>query len=222
MFHKTLRKSFWLVPALVLLWSTAWSTIAAANRSPVTVSIHNDAGIPSGIVLEAEAEASRIFRHAGLEIRWLNCPLPAAGPVDPAQCAVADFPLHLQLRIAKRSLNLNEFTMGVSYLSADGIGCYADLFYDRAEHLHEVNGVGLASILGHAIAHELGHLLLGNNSHSPAGIMRARWQPADLASAGKGALLFSTIESRAMKNRLDTWHTQASDSSHLAPARPGD
>ena len=222
MFHKTLRKSFWLVLALVPLWSSAWSTVAVANSSPVTVSIHNDAGIPSAVLLQAEAEASRVFQQAGLEIRWLNCPLPAAGPVAPTQCEAANFPLHLQLRIAKHSLNLNEFTMGVSYLSADGIGCYADLFYDRAQHLHEISGASLASILGHAIAHELGHLLLGTNSHSPAGIMRARWQPTDLASASKGALLFSTLESRAMKNKLDTWQTQASDTSHIATARPGD
>ena len=221
MFHKTLRKSFWLVLALVLLWSSAWSRLAA-NSSPVTVSIHNDAGIPSRILLQAETEASRVFQHASLEIRWLNCPLPAAGPVDPAQCEAADFPLHLQLRIAKHSLNLNEFTMGVSYLSADGTGCYADLFYDRAERLHEISGVSRASILGHAIAHELGHLLLGTNSHSPAGIMRARWQPTDLASASKGALLFSTVESQAMKNKLDSRHTQARDTSNLAAARLDD
>lgn len=222
MFLKTLRKSFWLVLALVLLCPSIWSTVAAANSLPVTVSTHNDAAIPSGILLQAEAEASRVFQHAGIEVRWLNCPLPAVGPVHPAQCEAADFPLHLQLRIAKHSLNLNEFTMGVSYLSADGIGCYADLFYDRAEHFHEISGASLASILGHAIAHELGHLLLGTNSHSPAGIMRARWQPADLASASKGALLFSALESRAMKNKLNAWPTQATDTSHLAPARPGD
>jgi hypothetical protein len=220
--HKTLRKSFWLVLALILLWSSAWSRVAAANSWPVTVSIHNDAAIPSGVLLQAEAEASRVFQHAGLEIRWLNCPLPAAGPVDPAQCEAADFPLHLQLRIAKHSLNLNEFTMGVSYLSADGTGCYADLFYNRAERLHEISRVSLATILGHAIAHELGHLLLGTNSHSLVGIMRARWQPTDLASASKGALLFSTIESRAMKNKLQTWQTQAKDTPHLAAARLGD
>jgi hypothetical protein len=220
--HKTLRKSFWLVLALILIWSSAWSKVPAANSSPVTVSIHNDAAIPTGVLLDAEAEASRIFSHSGLEIRWLNCPLPAVGPVDPAQCEAADFPLHLQLRIAKHSLNLNEFTLGVSYLSADGTGCYADLFYDRAQHLHEISRMSLASIVGHAIAHELGHLLLGTNSHSPTGIMRAHWQPADLASASKGALLFSTLESRAMKNKLDPWRTQARDTSHLAAAHLGD
>jgi hypothetical protein len=221
-FLKTLRKSFWLVLALILACSSVRSRVAAANSSPVTVSIHNDAGIPSGILLQAEAEASRVFQHAGIEIRWLNCPLTAAGPENPAQCEVADFPQHLQLRIAKHSLNLSEFTLGVSYLSSDGTGCYADLFYDRAERLHEISGASLASILGHAIAHELGHLLLGTNSHSPAGIMRARWQPADLASAGKGALLFSAIESRAMKNKLGAWQTQARDTSHIAAAHLGD
>ena len=38
-------------------------------------------------------------------------------------------------------------------------------------------------ILGHAAAHEIGHLLLGSNSHSPFGLMRARWSGQDLQNA---------------------------------------
>ena len=34
-------------------------------------------------------------------------------------------------------------------------------------------------VLGPVLAHELGHLLLGPNSHSEKGIMRLRWQPED-------------------------------------------
>jgi len=98
--------------------------------------------------------------------------------------------------------------MGIAYLSADGTGCYADLFYDRASLVHEISHISMATILGHGIAHELGHLLLGTNSHAPAGIMRARWQPADLASASQGHLLFSTLESQEMRNKLSAWLAQ--------------
>lgn len=180
---------------------------------PVTVSVHNDADIPFGILLQAESEASRIFRQSGLEIRWLNCSLPQAVPENPVECATADFPRHLQLRIASRSLNLSEFAMGNSYLSADGTGCYANLFYNRAQFIHQnsPSQVSVATILGHGIAHELGHLLLGTNSHALTGLMRARWQPPDLASASKGTLLFSTFESQEMQNKLAVWHTRAQD-----------
>ena len=210
MFQKTLRKSLWSLAVLTVLCSSAWPKVPAMKELYVTVSVHNDAGVPPAVLLQAESEATRIFRQSGLELRWLNCSLPQAVPENPIECATADFPRHLQLRIARRSLNLNEFAMGVSYLSADGTGCYANLFYDRARLIHESNPsqVSAATILGHGIAHELGHLLLGTNSHSPVGIMRARWQPADLASASKGSLLFSILESQEMRSKLSAWLAQ--------------
>ena len=33
--------------------------------------------------------------------------------------------------------------------------------------------------LGHAMAHEVGHLLLGAHSHAPAGLMTAHWYPLE-------------------------------------------
>ena len=208
MLKKTLRKSLWLGVALAILCSVAWPKVRVKEELRVTVSVHNDADIPLDVLRQAESEASRIFRHSGVEIRWLNCSPPQLFAQHPSACATVSFPRYLQLRIAKRSLNLNEFTMGIAYLSADGMGCYADLFYDRAEQIHEASHVSAATILGHGIAHEVGHLLLGTNSHSPAGIMRARWQPADLASASQGTLLFSTLESQAMQNKLSAWLAQ--------------
>jgi hypothetical protein len=222
MIVKTLRSSLWLVIALNVLSAAVWSKVPDAGDSQVTVSVHNDAGIPSGVLLQAESDASRVFRQSGIEAHWSNCPLPVAGPENPAQCETADFPNHLQLRIAKHSLNLNQFAMGISYLSADGTGCYADLFYDRAVRLHETTTASLPTLLGHAIAHELGHLLLGTNSHSPTGIMRARWQPADLADASQGRLLFSTLQSQEMRNKLTTWHAQTRMASRTATVRTGD
>jgi hypothetical protein len=217
-FLKTFRKSLRLgVVVLTVLCSSAWTKVSVMRTLPITVSVHNDAGIPLGILLQAESEAARIFRESGLELRWKNCSAPSAVPInsqnpqDPNQCSAADYPQHLQLRIARRSLNLNEFAMGISYLSADGTGCYADLFYDRALQVQESSQSSVATILGHGIAHELGHLLLGTNSHAPAGLMRARWQPADLASASHGALLFSSLESQEMRNNLSARHTHTPD-----------
>jgi hypothetical protein len=222
MLQKTLRKSLWSLVVLTALSSAVWSKVPVIRELPITVAVHNDASIPFGIMLQAESEASRIFHESGLEIRWLNCSPPQLFKQNPSECATADFPRHLQLRIASRSLNLNEFAMGISYLSADGTGCYADIFYNRAQQIHEGTQVSVATILGHGIAHEIGHLLLGTNSHAPVGIMRARWQPADLASASKGTLLFSTLESQEMRNKLVAWQVQVWPDSQIATARLGD
>jgi len=92
--------------------------------------------------------------------------------------------------------------MGISFQADDGKGCYADLFYEPMERLQKSAGTDMAGLLGHVAAHEIGHLLLGNNSHSAAGIMHARWTPDELASAKAGALVFSEQESLRMKARL--------------------
>jgi hypothetical protein len=221
-FQKTSRKSLWLVVVLAASCSAAWSKVPVMKELPVTVSVHNDAGVPLGVLLQAESEASRIFRQSGLEIRWLNCPPPRIASENPSECRTARFPWHLQLRIASHSINLNEFTMGISYLSADGTGCYADLFYNRAQQIHDTSQINVAIVLGHGLAHELGHLLLGTNSHAPTGIMCARWQPTDLANASQGRLLFSPLESREMLKKLAASHPQVLDDSQVVTARLGD
>ncbi len=220
--EKTLRKWLSLVLALALPSPAAWSKEIAVAEMRVTISVHNDAGISVGTLRGAEMEASRVFRQSGIEAKWLNCALPADGPEDPAQCRMADFPEHLQLRIARRSRNLSEITFGISYLSADGSGCYANLFYQRVEEMHERSRVNLASLLGDVAAHEIGHLLLGTNSHAASGIMRARWESEELGSISTGTLFFSDVESRQMRSKLATWRAKRKDDSRVASARLGD
>jgi len=217
--YKTLRKWLSLVFALALPSSAAWSTQTAVAEMRVTISVHNDAGISAGTLRGAETEASRVFRQSRIEAKWLNCPLPADGPEDPAQCRAVEFPAHLQLRIARRSRNLSEITFGISYLSADGSGCYANVFYQQVEQMHERSRVNLAGLLGDVAAHEIGHLLLGTNSHATSGIMRARWEIEELGSISTGTLFFSEAESRQMRSKLATWQAKRKDDSRVASAR---
>ena len=51
-------------------------------------------------------------------------------------------------------------------------------------------------ILGCVIAHELGHLLLGSNSHSDEGIMQPRWDPNQVRQLMMGTLLFTPEQSK--------------------------
>jgi hypothetical protein len=85
----------------------------------------------------------------------------------------------------------------------------AGVLYDRVQQLDS----GRASdtiLLGHAIAHELGHLLLGHGRHSVTGIMKADWDSRDLEAAGQGRLAFHSEERR---------HIQANVQRRLAESR---
>jgi hypothetical protein len=54
-------------------------------------------------------------------------------------------------------------------------------------------GVGPGILLGRAIAHEVGHLLLGSGYHSERGVMRAEW-PDQMLSGTATDWGFSTRE----------------------------
>ena len=53
-------------------------------------------------------------------------------------------------------------------------GVHATVFYDRIERVSKTQGdIALATMLGNAMAHELGDVLLGNTDTLPAGIHRS-------------------------------------------------
>ncbi len=60
------------------------------------------------------------------------------------------------------------------------------------------------ALLGHVLAHEIGHLLLRSNSHSVSGIMSARWTGEELRRLSEGAMFFTPLESKVMAGRLST------------------
>jgi hypothetical protein len=210
MMVKTFGKGSWFVlfPAFLTLTATnLWSKVprrgdAAQESVRVTISVYNDAEVPVGVVGRAEDQAEGVFRRAGIEVTWLNCKVPAVTEEASRACREAVFPQHLHLRFVRRSRGLKGEMMGISFQADDGSGCYADLFYEPMEELHKRDGTDVARLLGHVAAHEIGHLLLGSNSHSAAGIMHAHWTAEELASAKNGRLVFSEKESLRMKARL--------------------
>lgn len=74
----------------------------------------------------------------------------------------------------------------------------ASVFYDRVMAFASVWAPNSREILGDAMAHELGHLLLGTQ-HSSRGIMKALWTFQDLQLASRGNLRFTTEQLAALR-----------------------
>jgi hypothetical protein len=85
----------------------------------------------------------------------------------------------------------------------DGGAYAADGFYEGVALLEERKGAEVSALLGAAIAHELGHLLLGKDSHAAAGLMRLVWTAGELAAASKGRLTFTEEQGRRLRASLD-------------------
>jgi hypothetical protein len=59
----------------------------------------------------------------------------------------------------------------------------------------------LPVLFGCVIAHEIGHLLLGPDSHSDSGVMQPRWERKQVRQALIAALLFTPVQASTCKPR---------------------
>ena len=200
--HRTL-------PTLVLSAIVICGIIGSAQESfgqnqPVNVSVFSDVQIPEEILALAEQRTSQIFSSAGVDVVWINC---IHGPsTTPDQGCIRTYgPRDLVLRITSHvSRATSDAAFGVAWLAADGSGRYADVFWTRAQELRTNSNADLGRILGSVMAHEIGHLLLGANSHSVSGLMQARWGGGALHRIVTGTLLFSPAQGAYMQARLSS------------------
>jgi hypothetical protein len=195
----------------LLVLSLGWLPQVAAGKSEhagkmqvITVSIHDQAGVPEETILEAEKVATRIFEQAGIRLAWLDCPTILTEVSMSQPCGETSYPQHLHLGVLSRSRGLSASTIGISFLTSAGEGCYADIFYEPTLEVQGSEKGDLGALLGHAAAHELGHLLLGTNSHSVKGLMRGHWEGPELHQIRSGTLFFSDIEARRMRGKIST------------------
>jgi hypothetical protein len=91
--------------------------------------------------------------------------------------------------------------MGIAIGDTHETGGSALIYYDcvlRSAHEREQD---VARVLGYAMAHEMGHLVLPRSAHSPSGIMRPAWDGDDRHIAS-GSLQFTAEQASAIRVKL--------------------
>jgi hypothetical protein len=97
-------------------------------------------------------------------------------------------------------LPFRDITLGFAALTEEGgRGYVAGILCHRAESLAEQTMTPPYHILAHAVAHEIGHLLLRTLKHARTGLMRANWGPEELQLACRGLLLFAPREAARLR-----------------------
>jgi hypothetical protein len=168
-------------------------------RPAIMVRVFNYARVPSDEMARAEREVIRIFRTTGIQARWLNCPLSPPTAQNPAICPGSWLWTDLLLRVIPlATADRSDNSLGFALPSSEG-GIVAVIFYDRIEELAKAGVAGAGHILGHAVAHEIGHLLLGSIIHSSSGIMSSPWSREDVKLGG---LLFTRQQGKTMRSEV--------------------
>ena len=184
------------------------SAETAPPASAVVIRTYNYAAIAAGELAAARSEAERIFKSAGIPIEWIECRVP--GNDTGAACTE---PLldgrDLMLRLVDRTpaagarIGHPVVALGESMLDHDqrsGVLMTVDLFPVRA--VADRAATSLSTLLGRAIAHEIGHLLLGSAEHPRLGLMRALWSHDELRGLKPAHWGFSAREAARMRQML--------------------
>jgi len=165
----------------------------------VVVEILNYAGLPGGTLERAESEAARVFGRAGVKLEWLEpevategAGLQLAGSLQRAQvCYLKLLPDSMfgQLQLPTRVLGVAR-------------GAYIYVSVESALELSLAVGADLPVVLGHVMAHEIGHVLLGSNAHALGTVMTPQLGRRELQTAARGHLLFSQAQAKRMRERI--------------------
>jgi hypothetical protein len=188
------------ISAVVLCLSVMYGIGRAEGQAILRIKtrVYNMAKVKPAILTGGLSEAGTIFKRIGIEIEWAECP-----------CNSLVSAAELQLRLIPTLFTTargipQKGHLGYAAASEDG-GGLATIFYDRVEELTIETKPSI--VLGYAIAHELGHLVLGKTLrdgryHSASGIMRARWDRNDIKGKTNDGMQFALEDAERLRARV--------------------
>jgi hypothetical protein len=198
-----------------IVLAVAFSTIVAVSPAraaetvwtDIAIRVYDTSGIPAGYRQASLKVAASIVSAASLEPIWTLCDEKGSGLRAQAsgQC---DGPMRageLSLRIVRSfvpSGYAGQLPLGDALIDPrSGAGTLATVYVDRVEWIAKQTGTDPRALLGRAIAHELGHLLMPASGHSTRGLMRAIWSGAELRSGRARDWAFEPREVAAIRAR---------------------
>jgi len=183
--------------------ATAQSTDSSQppNATPtLQIHIRDYADVPKWALSSAVAEATAIFKEAGVRLEWsVRRSSDLADP--PSESLVPANIITVQVLASPRDARISQDPTKLGAVpGADRGGRIAYLFSSRIEIVAKRNSVGFGVLLGIVLAHEMGHVLLKGRPHTPSAIMRpfyATQQIHEILSRRQG---FSAAEAEVIRN----------------------
>jgi hypothetical protein len=195
-----LAKTAAAIVAVVLMMSARAPASAVIDDS-LLVRIYDNAGVLASELSSALRTTLEILRRAELSVDWVQCRARRDGPVP----VVCDQPLSsgdVVVRLIEGSDHENgeRRALGYSLFDANGASGFATVYVDRVDWLARRAQYPRAPLLGRAIAHEIGHLLLRSNAHTEAGLMREVWTAEQVVRNRREDWTFSSDQNSDLRN----------------------
>jgi hypothetical protein len=176
---------------------------AAVVDDSLIIRIYDNAGVLPRDLSAALGTTHDILRRADLSADWVLCRARRDGP-GPAVCETPLSPGHMVVRLIEGSDKETGERRALGYSLFDGTGLsgFATVYVDRVDWLARRAQYPRAPVLGRAIAHEIGHLILRSNAHTDKGLMREVWTVEQLLRNRREDWTFSPGEGGDLRNAL--------------------
>jgi hypothetical protein len=180
-----------LLAAGVMLVSDA--RLAVAQQPGLQVCLRNDAQVAGDTLEEARRVVSDVYSHAGLTLMWC---------ADDCTITIA-----LRPRASNDTARRAKDAMGYTPGGGEERGRLAFVMIKRVNEIADGYSTARSIVLGVAIAHELGHLLI-SKEHTETGIMKAYLNHSDFRKARQRELRFTTEQARLIRNSQRSYSTE--------------
>jgi len=180
----------------------------AVPRPCLSIRLYNLADVTPQTLDRAAEEATRILTTAAVDIVWQQ------GPVDSPEARTFDQTGYRKGQHPKPDTRnylvvcirhgdpASAFPGSLGFALPDArLGVHATIFYDRIEEVTKLVIITVPKMLGHVMAHEIGHVLLGSTEHSSAGIMKAIWHRNDFQYDPAGRMEFTPEQRSVIRER---------------------
>ena len=198
--------------ALSALMIVAASATSRAESPRVDVRIYDTGNSTPERRAAAIRTASAIVAEAGIAVEWHDCTDNGRRP----ECRISRRAGNLIVRIMPASVSGSgtrgtalaahsdssdrDLRLGLAIIDPDThAGEMATLFHEQVLTVAQRAGVESSELLGRALAHEIGHLLLGVTGHSTTGLMRAVWTDAELTQNRREDWLFAASDRKRLQ-----------------------
>lgn len=191
-----------LLPVVAVMVLPLPAQAAETLWTEVVVRVYDATGMETAERRGALDVAASIVSSASIELIWKPCDGSAKSS---ERCSTPLAPGELTLRIVRagaREADHGDVPLGDALVdTAKGTGVLATIYIDRVNGIATQTGSDRQTLLGRAIAHELGHLLMATSAHGAHGLMQPIWSRSDLRRGAKMDWSFSATEIAAMKAR---------------------
>jgi hypothetical protein len=165
------------------------------SKARVTVRVYSSTNLAAGTQRASLEVAQATFAAASVQIVWKVCALVA--------CDTPLSPTELVVRLVQLPDRAGDHHLGDALIDPEKrTGVLATVYVNRTMRLARELEIDHDKLLGRAIAHEIGHLLLATNTHAPSGLMRELWSHDELQRARREDWVLQPLDAAAILQRL--------------------